>query len=147
VKLGIFNVLRLFSDRMLTIHNISRHSSNVLPLNNIVGRVGDAWYIWKVGRGTLRQWGVTALHQEITIIDYACATGGCREQSSPGSRTVICGQLRLIRKRHPANWNDFVARLLDGRVPRGRHGDVGTAEWTDGVQVLGDSVREVRTRS
>jgi len=113
MELSIFNIFRVFLDRVITatIHNIP---SNIFSLHNVVGRVCNAWYIWKVWRWTLGQRRVTALHQELTVVDYACTPRGGREERAPGSCTIIRRQLRLIRKGHSANWNDFIVRLFDG---------------------------------
>jgi len=61
----------MFSDNVLTspIYHIPTHY--IFSLDNIVSWVGDARYIWKVWWGALGQRGVTALHQEFTVIDYS----------------------------------------------------------------------------
>jgi len=134
MELSIFDIFRVFFDRVIsaTIHNIP---SNIFPLNNVVSRVGYAWYIRKVWWWTLGQRWVTALHQEFTVVDYACPPRGGREKRSPGSCTIIGRQLRLIRKGHSANWNDFVGGLLDRWVPWRRHGRGEMVVWMERVQL------------
>jgi len=87
----------------------------------VIGRLGDPGNVGQVGGGAEGQWGVTALHQKVSVVDDTRSAGGGGEERSPGGGAVVTRQLRLVRQGYSADLDRLVRRLFSRRTLRLRH--------------------------